>query len=263
MRIIGLSIIILTALAGCSESDSLSKKINEIVSEGNLSKSTWSSDAGIDPITENNFIRSINEIKGEQFDLNVEINCEIDGKDTELSIKFTTFDKQGQGVGISHTGDRLSIIVNSDGEKKIVSNGIRFSNQFEYNEYVFDHGEYVFDRGELFLLSFRKIESGGLLPLNKSLVVRIPLVSGDGTWEIPISDPEPQRVIRACRQEFRQVLAEAEKERKEGEAAAAEAAAAEAAAAREREGEAAAAEAAAAEAAAAEAAQAKLAPMAY
>jgi hypothetical protein len=246
MRITGLSIGILTALAGCSESDSFSKKINEITSEVNSSQSAWTSDAGIDPITENNFIKSATEIKGEQFDLNVEINCEIGGEDTELSIKFTTFDKQAEGVNISRNENRASIIVNSDGEKKVVSNETRFSNQAEYNEYAFDHNGSI-------LGSLRQIESGGLLPLNKSLVVRIPLVSGEGTWEIPISDPEPQRAIRACRQEFRQVLAEAAKKRKEREAVAA----------REREAEAAAAEAAAAEAASAEPAPAEPAPMAY
>jgi len=196
---------LLLLLAGCSDFKSLDETLKDVTSKLTGDGGRWEYSEGSDAITNNKIYQALANIKGEQFDLFVDVSCNV-GSEAELNIEFRTFDKDGEGAPVYQEGSRNIFYVNSDGVSGTRSSQSRFSNVVSINETDFSHTE----SGELL-----SILGNSVLPLKESLIIRIPLLSGEDTWTVPVSDAAPQKAIQACRAVFQEAAEDRARERAE------------------------------------------------
>ena len=176
------------------------------MSNFNVGAGNWDYSQGSDAITNNKTYNAISQIQGEAFDLEVEISCSI-GSETELNIQLATYDKNGEPAPIHRENGKNIFYVNSDDVIETRFSQSRFNNVVSINETDLHYTEFG---------SVLGVVGNSILPLKKSLVIRIPLLSGEDTWTVPISDAAPQKAIRACRVVFQEAAQERARERAEG-----------------------------------------------
>lgn len=196
---------LLLSLAGCSDSKSLDETLKDVKSKLTGDGGRWEYSEGSDAITNNKIYQAVANIKGQQFDLYVDVSCNV-GSEAELNIEFRTFDKAGEGAPIYEEGRSNIFYINSDGVAQTRYSQSRFSNAVSIYETGFDYTA---------LGQYAGILGNSVIPLKESLVVRIPLLSGEDTWTVPIGDAAPQKAIQACRAVFQEAAEEQARERAE------------------------------------------------